>query len=69
MNLISRPFKGAGVAARLLLSAPVLREAGLLVIFTLDAARRAVIEAASGADPRRTPVAAVPGRAEAHWAE
>ncbi len=55
--------------ARLSLSAPVLRASGLLVIFITGAAKRAVIEVASGADPLQAPVAAFLDRAEVHWAE
>lgn len=55
--------------ARLSLSAPVLHEAGLVAIFILGADKRAVIEAAAGADPQRLPVAAFLDRAEIHWAE
>ncbi len=55
--------------ARLSLSAPVLRGADLVTIFILGAGKRAVIEAAAGADPQRLPVAAFLDRAEVHWAE
>lgn len=55
--------------ARLSLSAPVLRAARLLVIFITGATKRAVIEAAKGADPLQAPVAAFLDRAEVHWAE
>lgn len=55
--------------ARLSLSASVLHGADLVAIFILGAQKRAVIEAAAGADPQRLPVAAFLDRAELHWAE
>lgn len=63
------PMQAPDGEARLSLSAPVLREAGFIAIFILGAARRAVIEAAAGADPQQYPVAAFLDRAEVHWAE
>lgn len=54
---------------RITLTAPVLRAAMHVHVLITGAAKRAVIEAAEGRDPREAPVALVLRDATVHWAE
>ena len=63
------PIRAEGAEEpRITLSAPVLRGAGRTHIIITGPEKRALIEAAQGADPRRLPVAAVLADAVVHWA-